>query len=143
MNLRLRQWPVRPDPQSGKAGEFLLPARLVDALTAARDWVWIIDDGREPLELDAGGDRTQLVGWHRQKTPVATERLWRAMRDHNGVQLTWGILRAYERGEVEPVLTIEGIDSTWYDIDGSDDVVSALASSFSWAEANDETSSRA
>jgi hypothetical protein len=108
---------------------------LIDALTAADDWLWIIEDGREPLEFDAAGDRTQLVGWHRQNTPVTTERLWRALRDHNGVHLTWGVLRAYERGRAEPVLTIEGIDSTWYDIDGSDDVVSALATSFSWATA--------
>jgi hypothetical protein len=136
MKIRLAQWRVHPVPEDMPLREScLLPEALVGSLPAD-DWVWTLSDTE--LWGQSGESHAFLMDRDDDGAPISTERLLTALTDGYGIQLTWGDLRAFEPGSTDPVITIAGFDSTWYDIDGRDDLVRLIEERFTALRWSDE-----
>jgi hypothetical protein len=129
VTLRLDQWVPRP---GSDRLELRLPAELVESLADEDQLEWVLLDGHEELELNGGegSGYEELMSCYAARRRLPTSELIRALRLGYGQQLIWGELRAFERGGSEPVLTIAGFDSTWYDIEGRADLVGRIAAMF-------------
>lgn len=123
----LRRGPAQPVDDSGEpvdVGVFLPPGPLIAALSHGMDLVWEVHD-----ELDLLGDVSgaeDLNTWHTTGRRVATSMLMGAVTRGTGVQFDSGALSAYANAGQDAIVTISAFDSTWYDIEGRDDVVSRL-----------------
>jgi hypothetical protein len=130
MKLRLSQHPIRGAPSH--ISQALLPSHLIEALPAAT-WHWLLV-GDVELWGQTGQSHSNLMEWHEQGAAIPTARLIGALADGYGIELSWGDLKAFEPGSVEPLITISGFDSTWYDVEGRDDLVGQLSQQFGWAQ---------
>jgi hypothetical protein len=128
--LRLSQWPATPGTSDEPT--LLRPASIIEAIPGSDRWEWLLTDSREPFELSGGAGHEQIVAWHVRGTRVSTDQLVAELRrgEH---QLNWGTMRGRRLGQTQDQITIGAFDSTWYDIDGPEDLVDGLAERFSWA----------
>ena len=117
--LRISQWALSRSATTS-AGDLLTAYELLNVLPEAWSWTWRLSN----IHTGGGRGTFAIETWAKRGAPVPGNKLRCALQP--GAQLWWGQLVGYAPDHIEPVLTIEAMDSSWFDITGSDEIVAEL-----------------